>query len=64
MSQVSVIKVVPGGTGGSSSGDSEEGEGAGNSEGGGAVEKSNQRPVVSQKMRIVQESIGSSLGVQ
>ena len=28
------------------------------------IEKSNQRPVVSQKMRIVQESIGSSLGVQ
>ena len=64
MSQVSVIKVVLSGTGGSSSGDSEKGGGAGNSEGGGAVEKSNQRPVVSQKMRIVQESIGSSLGVQ
>ena len=86
MSRVSVIQAVPGGTGGSGSGDSEEGGGAGNSEGGGAVrgsekqklsrksskelkeenkiEKSNQRPVVSQKMRIVQESIGSSLGVQ
>ena len=38
MSQVSVIKVVPGGTGGS--GDSEEGGGAGNSEGGGAVMRS------------------------
>ena len=64
MSRVSVIQVVPGGRGGSASGDSEKGGGAGNSDGGGAVEKSNQRPVVSQKMRIVQESIGSSLGVQ
>ena len=64
MSRVSVIKVVPSGTGGSGSSESEEGGGAGNSEGGGAVEKSNQRPVVSQKMRIVQESIGSSLIVQ
>ena len=61
MSRVSVILAVPGGSG---SGESEKGGDAGNSEGGGAVEKSNQRPVVSQKMRIVQESIGSSLGVQ
>ena len=88
MSRVSVIQVVPGGSGGSGSGDSEKGGGAGNSEKGAAgavkgsekhkrsrksykgikeenkIEKSNQRPVVSQKMRIVQESIGSSLGVQ
>ena len=52
MSQVSVIEVVPSSTGRSGSSDSEKGGGAGNIEGGGAVEKSNQRPVVSQKMRI------------